>query len=269
MPVVTIGNQKGGSGKTTVTAHLAACLAQAGARVLAIDMDPQAQLAGALGAEGSLEYDSGGALVSLSIADAIAPPRRGRRPTLDDVTVATPVPGLYLVPGSEILEDCRRALEGDAARGPRVLSELLQASSGDYDYVFIDTAPKLDILLDNALAAADYVLAVLAPERQQAEPLTRFIGRVEGAREYLNPHLVLAGVLFNKADYDWAATQQMPAMIAELGLPVMKTVIPKYATVANAYGDGPVVVTKPNHVASGVWRSAAAELVDRLVPASA
>lgn len=267
MLVIINANQKGGSGKTTTAANLAGALVEAGARVLAVDMDPQSQLATALGAQGSLEFDEDGGMLSHSVADLLIGGKTA--PKLDEVIVHTPFEGLDLLPASERLDDARRALEANPAQGlsalRRILSESNFAAHGvEYDYVIIDTAPKLDILLDNALIAGDYVVAVLAPELQQAEPLVRFIGRVQGVQESMRPDLKLIGVLFNKANYDWVATNSIPAMLREMDMPVMDTIIPMYAKLASSYGTGPVTLTVPNSQAAGVMRTAVEELLRRI-----
>lgn len=272
MQKLILANQKGGSGKTTMTANLAGALVEAGQTVLAVDMDPQAQLAAALGAQDALSYADDGTLVSPTIADLLTP-AAGRKVTVAETMVATPFPGLFLLPGSQSLEESRRAIESNPAAGlhalRRVLSPQSLASTGqDFDWVLVDTAPKLDVLLQNALVAADHVLAVLAPEMQQAEPLTRFLGVVETVRENLHPDLNLAGVLFNKANYNWNATTSIPALLTDMGLPVLQTVIPMYSRLANAYGSGPVVLTAPNSREAGVIRAAAQEVIDFVAAAA-
>lgn len=271
MKVLISANQKGGSGKTTIAANVAGALSEAGARVLAVDMDSQAQLAAALGAQDALSYGEDGILESYTIADLLNP-GRGKALTLADVVVRTPFAGLDLLPASDHLEDARRALESNPALGlgalRRILSSESLAEAGlEYDWVIVDTAPKLDILLDNALVAGDFVLAVLAPEMQQAEPLSRFLGRVTGVQETMRPDLQLLGVLFNKANYSWVATNQIPAMLVEMGLPVLETVIPMYSRLANGYGSGPVTLTAPNSREAGVIRTATQEILARAAAA--
>ena len=268
MRTIEICNQKGGSGKTTTAANLAGALCEAGAKVLAVDMDSQSQLAAALGAQDRLAYDMHGGLESLTIADLLNP-GRGGAPAINQVVLATDFPGLDLLPGSDALEDVRRALESNPAVGLRALKRILDperlAESGlEYDWVIIDTAPKLDILLDNALVAADYALAVLAPEMQQAEPMSRFIGRVSAIQENVSHELTLLGVLFNKANYSWVATSNIPALLTDMGLPVLETIIPMYSRLANGYGSGPVVLTAPNSREAGVIRTATQEILGRV-----
>lgn len=269
MRVLVVGNQKGGSGKTMLAANIAGALVEAGQSVLLIDLDPQAQLASALGAQNLLEYDEHGALTSPSIADVLVQRRGSRGLALGQAVQRTPFDGLDHVPGSDLLDEVRLSLETNPALGLRALQRALDPQSlGEqglrYDWVVIDTAPKLDILLDNALVSADFVLAVLAPELQQAEPLSRFLGRVESVQESIHPGLHLLGVLFNKANYSWVATSAIPALLRDRGLPTLDTVIPMYAHLANSYGTGPVVLTAPNSRAAGVVRTAVGEILQHV-----
>lgn len=268
MRTLCVANQKGGVGKTLLTANLAGALCEAGARVLAVDMDSQAQLAAALGSQDNLQFDEHGSLITPSVAELLLPGRQ--RYTLADAIVRTPFEGLDLLPAADTLEDARRGLESNPAAGLRALKRVLNAEAMaeqglEYDWVVIDTAPKLDVLLDNALVAADFALAVLAPEVQQAEPLSRFLGRLEVVQENVSPDLVLVGVLFNKANYNWVATDSIPATLAEMGLPVLDTIIPMYSRLANSYGAGPVVLTAPNSREAGVIRTAVQEILERAV----
>jgi len=266
---IVVANHKGGAGKTVSCANIAGALAEAGQRVLAVDMDPQAQLAAALGAQDALTYGEDGTLLSTNIADLLAPDSRTR---LQDAVLATPFAGLDFIPGSASLERVRHALQETPAVGLHALRRVLREESLrdaglEYDWILIDTAPKLDMLLDNALIAAEHVLAVLAPEIQQAEPLTRLLGLVERVRESMHPRLNLLGVLFNKANYDWVATDEIPRLLADMGLPVLSTVIPMYARLAKSYGQGPVALTAPNSREAAVVRTATQEIIDRVAAA--
>lgn len=269
MKVITISNQKGGVGKTAVTANLAGVLASAGLRTLAIDLDSQAQLAHAVGALEALTYNDDGELTSLTSADILAAGRK-KKPSLRDVILNTPYENLDIIPASEELENARRELENNPAMGLRALQNALapaafqEAGIDEYDWVVIDTSPKLDMLLDNALVAADYVLPVMAPETQQTEPIARFLGRVETVKESMAPDLEVLGILFNKANLSWAATGQIPEQLANMGLPTFETVIPMYAQIANSYGIGPVEFIHPNSRAAGVLRTFATELLTRV-----
>lgn len=272
MLTISVATQKGGAGKTATVANFAGVLAEAGARVLVVDFDSQTQLAPAVGAQDLLEYGPQGELVSFTVADLIRPPARGPAPTLRDTIIHTRFPGLDLLPGSPALDELRGSLESSPSGRSelrRVLGESAFSAAGlVYDWVLIDTAPKLDIFMDNALVASDFVVAVLAPEMQQAEPLTRFVGRVGAVKESLRPELELLGVLFNKANYNWAATDKIPAMLSAMGLPVLETVIPMYSRIANSYGFGPVALTAPNSREAAVLRTAAQEIVDAALKAA-
>lgn len=268
MKVITVGVQKGGPGKTSVAANLAGVLSTLDLRTLVIDLDSQAQLAGAVGAQELLEYDDEGNLLNLSSAHLLAP-GRGGKVALADVVIRTPFENLDLVPASTELEQARRELENNPAMGLRALEKALSPEAMaeadlDYDWIVIDTSPKLDMLLDNALVASDYVLPVMAPETQQIEPIARFLGRIEAVKSSMSARLEVLGILFNKANFAWASTARIPAQLREIGLSTFNTVIPMYAQIANAYGEGPVACVAPNSRAAGVLRTFTAELFEQL-----
>lgn len=130
MPIVTCASQKGGTGKTTTTAHLSACLAQEhGQRVLSVDADPQTDLSFALGI--NAEKLSG------SLADVL----------LDGtgLSAVETQEGFDLVPGSPRLA---------AVEQPDL--NILRAL--DYPWIVIDTPPALSALTLAALSIADLIL---------------------------------------------------------------------------------------------------------------
>lgn len=269
MRTIVLANHKGGSGKTVSTANLGGALASLGMRTLLVDLDSQAQLATAVGAQDLLQYnEEDGTIMSPTVADLLDP--RGRdRTSIADVVIETGFENLHLLPASHEIEEARRSLETNPTAGLNAIKkhlspENLRAHGLEYDWVVIDTAPKLDIILDNALIAANYVIAVLGPEPQQAEPMARFVGRVQAVRENIAPDLQLLGVLFNKANHAWASTSSIPERLERMGMPVFETVIPNYATLANSYGQGPVVFTAPNSRAAGLVRTFALEVLTRI-----
>ena len=141
--IYAIANQKGGVGKTTTTVNLAACLADTGARVLLVDLDPQANASSGLGFRGR-----GGTTIADVILDG-APVR--------DAIRATKIPNLDIVTSDPDLSSAAIELPGREAR-ERILANALTGIRGDYGFVFIDCPPSLDLLAVNALTAADRLI---------------------------------------------------------------------------------------------------------------
>ena len=148
--VYAIANQKGGVGKTTTAINLAASLAAAERRVLAIDTDPQANLTSGLGRKAKEARPS----VYEVLID--------QRP-LDDILIATDLEHLTLAPADRNLTGAEVELVPLLAREYR-LKEALAATAERFDYVFLDCPPSLGLLTVNALAAADTVLIPLQCE---------------------------------------------------------------------------------------------------------
>ncbi|GAB6195535.1 ParA family protein [Lysobacter xanthus] len=146
MQTWAIANQKGGVGKTTTTLCLARGLVDAGQRVLLVDLDPHASLSHAFGVP-------------------VDPPPRGSyelftdaAQTLADLARPTPVERLWLCPAQPALATLERRGATQPGLG-LALGRALQAAAGTYDYALLDCPPTLGILMVNALAAADRLVA--------------------------------------------------------------------------------------------------------------
>ncbi len=183
--VITFANQKGGVGKTT-TAHIVAVgLARRGYRVLACDMDPQANLTSVLGANKNDELVTIYELFEgdCAPADAIAPTSAG----------------IDLMAGSLSLSgaDRKYSATGDEYK----LKEALDEVRGNYDYIIVDTPPALGVMSLNALACTDYLTVVLTPDYFSGKGLKQFEDAVGTARKYLsNPGLRINGLLLTRCD---------------------------------------------------------------------
>ena len=146
MQIWAIANQKGGVGKTTTTICLARGLVDAGQRVLLVDLDPHASLSHAFGVP-------------------VDPPPRGSYELFTDATQAlrqlarpTPVENLSICPAQPALATIERRGATQPGLG-LALGRALHAAHGDWDYALLDCPPTLGLLMVNALAAADRLIA--------------------------------------------------------------------------------------------------------------
>ena len=176
---IAVINQKGGVGKTTTTANLGAAIAQAGLRVLLIDLDPQGHLTLHFGAEVKDDqpsvYDvlTGGTPISDAVMDV-----RERITLLPaDIDLAAAEVELVSVTGREVL-----------------LREALEPIKDNYDLMLIDCAPSLGVLTINALAAADEVLIPLQAHFFGLQGLGKLLETVTLVRQRINPKLEVGGV---------------------------------------------------------------------------
>ncbi len=172
MQVIGVMNFKGGSGKTTTSAHLAQYLALQGYRVLGIDLDPQASFTALHGVQPEFDLDQGGTLYDAIRYEDPAP--------IQSVIRRTYIPNLDLIPGNlELMEfehDTPRALANNAAGlfFFRV-KEALAAVDDKYDVVIIDCPPQLGFLTMSALSAATGVLVTIHPEMLDVMSMSQFL----------------------------------------------------------------------------------------------
>ena len=185
--VVTLTNDKGGVGKTSLTANLSGQLAAAGYRVLAVDLNRQANLADDLGYRGRGGVDDDG----MMLADALT---RGRP--------LTPVAGvrdrLDVVPGGTQLAMVSAYVLGEQMQGrdgsKSALAAALAPVAADYDLILVDTPPENVTLADLALAAARWVILPTKSDPGGLVGMQLTAARFAAARR-VNPRLSLLGVV--------------------------------------------------------------------------
>lgn len=184
--VIAITNQKGGVGKTTTSVNLSACIANSGKKVLLIDMDPQGNASSGLG----IDKDS----LELCIYDVLI-----NGMTMNDVIVPTALKKLKIAPASIDLAGAGVELVNLPKR-EHILKKALKEIRDDYDFIFIDCPPSLDLLTLNALTAADGVLIPIQSEFYALEGVSQLINTVNLVKKSLNEKLEIEGVLLTMFD---------------------------------------------------------------------
>lgn len=188
--IIAIAVPKGGTGKTTTTLNLGAALAEQGQRVLLVDFDPQGNLTQALGV---LPQD-----LTYTVYDAIR--HYTTRFESNLAQAIRRVGPLDLVPASARLNLANDELATTIKR-EYVLQKLLRPIAAGYDFILIDTLPYLGVLVLNALAAADEVIAPVQTEYLATESVQLLFDQVNVMRQSdLNPGLRLRGILLTMVD---------------------------------------------------------------------
>jgi len=230
---LVVCSSKGGVGKTSTAANLAAVLGTRG-RTLAVDADPQDSLGRALGVVAAGRTDSLAGLLEDPDADAH---RVVRREVLAGLDVLPAHPSLSAVGVS-------LAAEGGLVTGiRRVLRPLLD----DYAHVVLDTHGDLGNLTLAAVAAADSVLTVFTSDPGSALGAARVASFLEQHRRFENTSAVLLGVACTLWDRQGAAAREVLAALEGTGLPVLAARIPASRRVpSTTLAKRPVVLAAPN-----------------------
>ncbi|HLN61895.1 MAG TPA: AAA family ATPase [Symbiobacteriaceae bacterium] len=184
--IIAVANQKGGVGKTTTSVNLSACLAEAGKRVLLIDIDPQGNATSGLGIDRKA--------VKASVYDLLL---EDMSPL--DAMVSTVISGLSVVAATIDLAGAEIELVPRISRENR-LKRALEPIRDQFDFVVIDCPPSLGLLTINALTASDSILIPIQCEYYALEGLTQLMDTFKLVREALNPRLEVEGVLLTMFD---------------------------------------------------------------------
>ncbi|MBU1727560.1 MAG: AAA family ATPase [Candidatus Omnitrophica bacterium] len=212
--VITICNQKGGTGKTTSAINLSSYLAIAGKKVLVIDLDPQGNATSGIGVN-KHNIQKSTYHVLLEELD------------LQEVLHPTAVPNLFLAPANLDLTGAEVELVSVLGREYR-LKRALQKAKEDFDFIFIDSPPSLGLLTINALCAADSVLIPVQCEYYALEGLTQLNNTITLVKDNLNPNLYIEGVLLTMADFRTNLTKEVIQEARNhFNEKVYKTVIPR------------------------------------------
>lgn len=237
--VFSVSNQKGGVGKTTTTVNIAAALAEKGAKVLVIDLDPQGNASTALG----IEHGEGTLSVYEVLTEGAAMTQAVK--TSPENPNLTCLPATMDLAGAEI-EIVTSLEQSDWAFLLKRALETYLSSLGDRapHYVFIDCPPSLGILTVNAFVAATEVLLPIQCEYYALEGLSQLLRNIERIQSALNPSLVLSTIILTMFDSRTKlATGVVEDVRKHFPAQTLNSVIPRNVRVSEAPSFGRTVIS--------------------------
>ena len=263
--VVAVANQKGGVAKTTSVHALGVAMAERGQRVLLVDLDPQASLSWACGAD----PDN----LDVTIHDVML-----KRAKAADVLIELDPPApsasadgagngvLHLLPSNIDLAGAEVHLLTKTGR-EYVLRKALAKLADRYDQVLVDCPPSLGILTINGLTAADEVLIPLQCESLGQRGVGQLLETIEDVRDYTNEDLSVRGAIATLFDGRTKLAHRVVEQVRkEYGIKVLEPFVPKSVKVAEAPARGMSVLTHaPKSRSAVAYRELAAQLLGKKV----
>lgn len=249
--VISIFNQKGGVGKTTININLSACLAKRGKKILIIDNDPQGNSTSGVGVNKSeIEMSLYDVLV-----DEINP---------NDVIVSAEYDNLFVLPANVDLAGAEIELSSLERREYR-LKQAVDQIKDDYDYIFIDCPPSLGLLTINALIASDSILIPIQCEYYALEGVSSLINTYNLVKKSLNKDLEIECVVLSMFDGRTNLSLQVAEEVKNhFGDKVLETVIPRNVRLAEAPSYGmPIIYYDPYSTGAYAFKKLAREFYRR------
>ena len=182
--IIAVVNQKGGVGKTTTAVNLTAALHDLGLKILLVDFDPQANASSGLGVDKrKIKHSIYDVIINdIKASDAIVKTKHGDvLPSHPDLAGA----------GVELI---------NAQHRERQLAQALREIQDDYDLIFIDCPPSLELLTLNALCAAEGILVPVQCEYYALEGLSDLMATLRMVKRKMNPRLEIFGVALTMFD---------------------------------------------------------------------
>lgn len=249
--IVAIANQKGGVGKTTTCINLAASMAATKRKVLVIDLDPQGNATMASGVD---KYQVDATAYELLVEDV----------AFNDVVITKTTGHYDLIAANGDVTAAEIKLMEVFAREIR-LKQALASVRDNYDFIFIDCPPSLNLLTINAMAAADSVLVPMQCEYFALEGLTALMDTISKLAAVVNENLKIEGLLRTMYDPRNRLSNEVSDQLKKhFGNKVYRTVIPRNVRLAEAPSHGKPAMYYDKHSAGAkAYLALAGEMLRR------
>ncbi|MEY8392553.1 ParA family protein [Lachnospiraceae bacterium] len=249
--IIAIANQKGGVGKTTTAINLSACLAEAGKKVLTIDLDPQGNTTSGFGVE---KEELENTIYELMIGHC----------TIRESIKKTKIENLFLIPSDIYLAGAEIELL-DINDKEYILKNEVDYVQEDFDFIVIDCPPSLNMLTINAMTTADTVLVPIQCEYYALEGLSQLVHTINLVQSRLNSNLRMEGVVFTMYDARTNLSLQVVENVKNnLDTTIYKTIIPRNIRLAEAPSYGlPINLYDGRSAGAESYRLLAKEVMER------
>ena len=250
--IISRCNQKGGVGKTTSTINLGACLAEAGRKVLLVDLDPQGALSAGLG----IRHDE----LDITVYDLLI----DNRTSIHSAIHQTGVPDMDVVPANIDLSAAEIQLVNEVGR-EQTLARALRPVMKEYDFIILDCQPSLGLLTVNALACSHGVIIPMECEYFSLRGLALLTDTVEKVSDRLNFDLEILGILVTMFDRRTSHAREVMSRVVEVfGDRVFDSVITRTVRFPETSVAGePIISWAPSSQGAQQYRNLALEVLER------
>ena len=223
--IIAIANQKGGVGKTTTAINLSSCLAEAGKKVLTIDLDPQGNMTSGLGVD---KNELENTVYELMLDEC----------SIKESMADTVVEGMKIIPSNVNLAGAEIELLGINEK-EYILKNAVDYIRDDYDFIIIDCPPSLN--------------------------MSQLIHTIDLVQQRLNPNLIIDGVVFTMYDVRTNLSNQVVENVKEnLDTKIYETLIPRNIRLAEAPSHGlPINMYDSKSAGTESYRMLAKEVMER------